>query len=353
MNKSVWKAEEWSHLGYNLTATWLFSCFILGTTLNIICLVILFKIKSISTNMNPFFISLSGADLAVSVLATPFSFISTVSREWLFGESGCTWYGFISYFAGLTQITTIAGISFERYLTVVKPFNIATSNSRRTGVIIGFCWLYSLIMSLLPVLGWNRYVPEATKTWCSIDFLTNNKTAKSYIIFMFTSTLILPFTIIIFSYFCLLRRVRKQARQTSATLGKGTTAVLEKRLILMISTMVICFVAAWTPYAVVVLMGTFKYRHLIEGNITAQTLPSLFAKLSNCYNPLIYLGLNKQFQEALINLFRIPETSSFLSRLGTPSRREQGKSSRAGDESMELRSKRDDPSTSHHLQPSK
>ena len=58
--------------------------------------------------------------------------------------------------------------------------------------------------------------------------------------------------------------------------------------------MLVCFIIAWSPYAIVVLMGTFNYRDLIKDNVTVQTLPSLFAKLSNCYNPLIYLGLNKQ-----------------------------------------------------------
>lgn len=100
LNGTNWEAVEWSHLGYNLTATFLFTCFLLGTGLNLICLIAIYKVKSISSTMNPFFVSLSVADLTVSLLASPFSFASTISREWLFGESGCKWYGFISYFAG-------------------------------------------------------------------------------------------------------------------------------------------------------------------------------------------------------------------------------------------------------------
>lgn len=59
----------------------------------------------------------------------------------------------------------------------------------------------------------------------------------------------------------------------------------------MVACMVGTFIVSWTPYSVLALMETF-------GNFTISpaiaTIPSLFAKTSVVFNPLVYGLLNTQ-----------------------------------------------------------
>lgn len=58
---------------------------------------------------------------------------------------------------------------------------------------------------------------------------------------------------------------------------------------------------AWTPYAIFALIKQFGDADLISPGIGV--LPSIFAKTSICYNPIIYAGTNPQFRKAY-NRFR-------------------------------------------------
>lgn len=53
---------------------------------------------------------------------------------------------------------------------------------------------------------------------------------------------------------------------------------------------------AWTPYAAFALIKQFGDSENISPAMSV--LPSLFAKTSICYNPIIYVGMNSQFRQA-------------------------------------------------------
>lgn len=76
----------------------------------------------------------------------------------------------------------------------------------------------------------------------------------------------------------------------NSTSNKGVQKA-EKRVSLMIFTMVIAFFVAWGPYAVFSLIVAFTDIKLTAPFLIA---PSLFAKSSVCYNPIIYFLLNSQ-----------------------------------------------------------
>lgn len=52
----------------------------------------------------------------------------------------------------------------------------------------------------------------------------------------------------------------------------------------------------WSPYAIFALIKQYGKSELISPAIAV--IPSLFAKVTICYNPIIYVGLNTQFRQA-------------------------------------------------------
>lgn len=56
--------------------------------------------------------------------------------------------------------------------------------------------------------------------------------------------------------------------------------------------MIVCTVAAWTPYAVVSLMVSIGYEQYLGPVSTVS--PAIFAKTSVIYNPIVYYFFNNQ-----------------------------------------------------------
>lgn len=60
----------------------------------------------------------------------------------------------------------------------------------------------------------------------------------------------------------------------------------------MIGIMILAFLIAWSPYAIFSLIQQFSNTNWFSPAMSV--LPSLLAKSSICYNPIIYVGMNSQ-----------------------------------------------------------
>ncbi|KAJ8375779.1 hypothetical protein SKAU_G00063590 [Synaphobranchus kaupii] len=69
----------------------------------------------------------------------------------------------------------------------------------------------------------------------------------------------------------------------------------EQRVLVMVITMVICFLLCWLPYGIMALLGTFGRPGLVT--LEASIIPSILAKTSTVINPIIYIFMNKQVRE--------------------------------------------------------
>lgn len=66
----------------------------------------------------------------------------------------------------------------------------------------------------------------------------------------------------------------------------------------MVLIMVLAFLFAWTPYAIISLIAQFSDVSLISPGMSV--IPALIAKSSICYNPIIYVGMNTQVTNPVI-----------------------------------------------------
>lgn len=82
--------------------------------------------------------------------------------------------------------------------------------------------------------------------------------------------------------------------------GAGSAGKAEKAILRMSVIMVTCYLIAWTPYAIVCMMASYGPPNGVP--IYAEVIPSLFAKSSMVYNPIIYVLMNKPVS---INFFSI------------------------------------------------
>lgn len=185
----------------------------------------------------------------------------------------------------------------------------------------------------------NGFVLEGFLTHCSFDYISRDIYTRTYMIILFAAGFILPL-IIIFIFYTLIwktissiknltinlnnrlstsnsgkiakiRRCSKRYKDSNLILNNFISLISKKsayisrlqrteiKLLRAIAVIIVMFCFAWLPYVVVTLLAQFGSN--IESYINQFTtnLPSIFAKTSSMYNPIIYI-LNQNKYRSLI-----------------------------------------------------
>uniref|UniRef100_A0A8C9VL84 Teleost multiple tissue opsin 3b n=1 Tax=Scleropages formosus TaxID=113540 RepID=A0A8C9VL84_SCLFO len=289
-----------SRTGHTVVALFLGLIFVLGFASNLLVLLVFARFPALWTPINLILLNISASDMLVCVFGTPLSFASSVRGTWLIGAHGCRWYGFANalfgetrFRSGIVSLVSLSFLSYERYSTVMCTSKADVSNYRKTWFFIAGSWLYSLVWTVPPLLGWSSYGPEGPGTTCSVQWHKRSASSVSYVICLFIFCLLLPLLLMVFCYSRILIAIHGVAKinQTSAQRR-------ENHILAMVVCMVSCYMLCWMPYGVVALVATFGRADLITP--VASIVPSILAKSSTVFNPIIYLLLNNQFYRCFV-----------------------------------------------------
>uniref|UniRef100_A0A182XWZ1 G-protein coupled receptors family 1 profile domain-containing protein n=1 Tax=Anopheles stephensi TaxID=30069 RepID=A0A182XWZ1_ANOST len=275
---------------YNAAAITLFFIGFFGFFLNLFVIALMSKDMQLWTPMNIILFNLVCSDFSVSIIGNPLTLTSAISHRWIFGRTLCVAYGFFMSLLGITSITTLTVLSYERYCLISRPFSSRNLSRKGAFLAIFFIWGYSFALTSPPLFGWGAYVQEAANISCSVNWESQTKNATTYIIFLFVFGLVVPLIVIVYSY----TNIIVNMRRNSARVGRINRA--EQRVTSMVAVMIVAFMVAWTPYAIFALVEQFGPPELIGPGLAV--LPALIAKSSICYNPIIYVGMNTQFRAA-------------------------------------------------------
>ena len=286
----------------------LFSCVlgITGVLLNFLVCLVYFTNTKLLDAPNLFILNITLGDLLYSLVALPMLAASNARGEWLFGDAGCTAYGFITTFFALGSMMHLVGAAYERYTTICKLFDDGEAQfSRKKALILsGFFWCYSFIWSILPVLGWSSYVQEGVGTSCSIDWESGGVENVSYAACLTLFCYALPVAVIVFCFYKSYRTVQKLSEQARGHWGENSTVTqetiaAESKMARIAVVMTTGFIFAWTPYAITSTVA--MYNPDLISDIGA-TIPAYIAKSSACYNPFIYVFMYRKLRKAMKKL---------------------------------------------------
>ena len=242
-------------------------------------------------------------------------FIHVVRCDYLcliFFFAVCVLYGFCGAMFGLLSINTIAAVSLDRYLVITRTTGVSRSkNPRQTYCMLLIAWFNSLIWSIPPLLGWNRYALEGFQTSCSFDYLTPTRNYRSLVVSMCLCGFVIPLFIIIFCYAyiyntvhtheCTFRATSKRLEAKVILGGRERLYSTELRMVKTAMLVLLFYLISWMPYAVVSLMGVFGYSHYLKP--LSSVIPGIMAKMSSIYNPFIYTISHHRFRKKLRMLF--------------------------------------------------
>ncbi|XP_077441210.1 pinopsin-like [Vanacampus margaritifer] len=285
--------EQLTRGGHRVVSLFLGSIMVFGFLNNLLVLVLFCRFKTLRTPVNMLLLNISVSDMLVCACGTTLSFASSLRSRWLFGRLGCLWYGFINSCFGIVSLVSLALLSYERYSTLLVH-NKQALDYRKPLLAVCGAWLYSLAWTLPPLLGWSSYGLEGAGTSCSVTWTERTSRSHSYIICLFVFCLGLPVFTMTYCYGRLLHAVKQVG-------GIRRTRRREFHILFMVVITVVCFLLCWMPYGVVAMMATFGQPGLVSP--VASVVPSILAKSSTVFNPVIYIMMNKQFHRCFLILF--------------------------------------------------
>ncbi|XP_055362544.1 opsin-5 isoform X1 [Betta splendens] len=234
-------------------------------------------------------VNLAIFDFGISVTGKPFFVISSFYHRWLFGWKGCQFYGWAGFFFGCGSLITMTVVSLDRYLKICHIRYGTWLKRHHVFFYLVFVWMYAAFWATMPLIGWGNYAPEPFGTSCTLDWwlAQASVSGQSFVLTILFFCLIFPSGIIVFSYVMIICKVKSSTKEVSHFDTRiKNSHILEMKLTKV--AMLICagFLIAWIPYAVVSVVSAFGEPDSVP--IPVSVVPTLLAKSSAMYNPIIY-----------------------------------------------------------------
>lgn len=145
-------------------------------------------------------------------------------------------------------------------------------------------------------------------TTCSFDFLTDDDDTRVFVVCIFVWSYCIPMFLIAVYYWKLYKHVRahekmlkdqaKRMNVQSLSSNKDQAAhSVEIRIAKACFTIFFLYICAWTPYAVVALIGAFGDRKLLTP--IATMIPAVAAKTVSCFDPFVYAISHPRYRSVL------------------------------------------------------
>lgn len=274
----------------------------------------------LSVTCNKFVFNMTIINVFTSVFVLPFVVATSIHGDWLFRHTWCQMNGFLLILLSCALLLTLAAVSYDRYYFIVKPLRhpIFMSSSRAYTMIV-MIWLYSLFTAVLPLLGWGTYGYQNAKLSCTV--LWQSYSSGGYSKFFCTVSIFAPLSVIIGSYFYILRAVHKQVRggrlslgsiiapseyiqaqvqqRVNATRAEHSRTKAWKTFVLHVGTNIVC----WIPYSVCILIETIRKRNDFVAH-EIQTVSVILTLSSVLWCPIIYAFRVKTVRREINALLR-------------------------------------------------
>ncbi|XP_024947873.1 rhodopsin isoform X2 [Cephus cinctus] len=278
---------------------------ILGWCGNGVVVYVFLMTPSLRTPSNLLVVNLAFSDFLMMIIMSPPMVVNCYYETWVLGPLMCDIYAMVGSLCGGASIWTMTAISLDRYNVIVKGMSGTPLTIKRALLQILLIWSFALVWTILPMVGWNRYVPEGNMTSCGTDYLNKSWVSRSYILVYSIFVYYTPLFTIIYSYYFIVstvaaheRGMREQAKKmnvASLRSGDNQAASAEAKLAKVALTTISLWFMAWTPYLVINYMGIFN------GQISPlfTIWGSLFAKTNATYNPIVYGISHPKYRAAL------------------------------------------------------
>uniref|UniRef100_A0A8C6KLB9 G-protein coupled receptors family 1 profile domain-containing protein n=1 Tax=Nothobranchius furzeri TaxID=105023 RepID=A0A8C6KLB9_NOTFU len=297
---SSWKPET----GYNhsrLNIPVLFGMiFVVGVVGNSLVLVVIGSLKHrggerVLSPTNIFIVNLSLADLSFLLLCVPVHATIYSLPEWVFGAFLCKFGHYFYTVSMLVSIFTLAGMSVDRYIAVVRSKSSVCVRSRRKAL-VGVCLIWTLSLACSVPVGQHQILtnhptaPNSTFCW-------ENWSGASRRAFK-VSVLVLGFVLPLLLICCCYTRVSTGLISVIDALMFSSSQTVQT-ILLVVAAFTIC----WMPHHIIAMWVEFGRFPLNDASFAFRIVSHCLSYGNSCVNPILYAFLSENFRTACRRVF--------------------------------------------------
>ena len=174
-----------------------------------------------------FVLNLAISNFLMTVFIMPPVLISTFTYDWILGHTLCQITGVLTTLCFVSCIMTLLLISGDRYYAIMKPLRYNLNmTSRKASLFICGVWVTSLVVSSMPLIGWNHITYQPAKAMCTVNWRSHKLIDQSYSFFIVFICLVVPYAVMLWVYVT----VFKEAKKTLAKHRKNSITVNDMQI---------------------------------------------------------------------------------------------------------------------------
>lgn len=233
---------------------------------------------------------LAGFTYMVNIITSGANTLRMTPVQWFIREGGV----FITLAASIISLLAIA---IERHVTMVRMKPYQGAKRGRMFALIGISWVLSIILGLLPIMGWNCMgILDQCSTVLPLY-------SKSFILFCITVFSAVLLTIVVL-YVRIFRVVKSNTQRLSgAPQRKGFSRKSQKYMALLKTVTIVLgvFIACWLPLFLLLVLDFFCPVKQCSVLFKAEYFLGL-AMMNSLLNPIIYTLTSKDMRKAILRL---------------------------------------------------
>ncbi|XP_036400065.1 leukotriene B4 receptor 1-like [Megalops cyprinoides] len=251
-------------------------CCLVGVPSNIAVVVVIarsFKRENFTLKM---MLNLAVSDLLCLIILPVW--IYSLLYGWSFGPAVCKFISYLVYCSLYASVLTVTLMSVQRYLTVLYTQCWARLHVTGERVLLVALWGLAGVLSC-PAFAVRDVVAENRQFHCHRKYRSDTEQVTTLLLETLLG-FVLPFSILVTSYFCLHKKVNQTAFFSSQRMTK------------LVTTIVVTFFIFWIPVHVINILGIsavfLKSKTLENFCKTSWVITSALSIINSCINPFLY-----------------------------------------------------------------
>lgn len=274
--------------------------FFVGVSGNALVVFVVAHNRAMQTITNIFIANLAVADVIMCLLAVPFTPLSGLLHNWLFGDVLCRVVPMAMGASVHVSTMTSTAIAVDRYFVIVHPF-VGRMKTVVCVLVTGVIWVVAISISLPLAIHQTVTRIEAHSISVCHEQWPEDSSRQFFSIVSLLLQYIVPCSVICFCYVSVSLSLRRRAlaRIGNSSRSRDQLEIRRKRKTnRMLVAMVTIFVSCWLPLNLIQLIVEY-HEELFQWKYFLLTffVTHVIAMSSTIYNPFLYAWMNENFRK--------------------------------------------------------
>lgn len=305
--------KEWEP-SYSLIPVLYMVIFMLGLSGNGVVMFTVWRAQSKRRAADVYIGNLALADLTFVVTLPLWAVYTALGYHWPFGEALCKLSSYVVLLNMYASVFCLTCLSFDRYLAIVHSLTSTQLRTRgRMEASLVAIWVLSGLLAS-PTLVFRTTRQEYNSTACVMDYSLvaggDTDTQNLWVAGLGISSSVLGFVVPLLAMMVCYGFIGCTVTRHFNTLRKEDQR--KRRLLKIITMLVVVFSVCWTPFHVVKTIDSLSYLELAPSScsllsflLLAHPYSTCLAYVNSCLNPFLYAFFDQRFRSQCLFLLNL------------------------------------------------